>query len=244
MNSSMPNIWMSTLVSPDARNGSTAQRILAAVLLTLAFVGCGCTHHVYRGQETTITETTGLCFETLDGQYLTFDDAKATFILRGVGWSPDPGITVLGAVVSSTPDTISWSIGNTSYSAPGVRLKIDAKVRIDQNCALGPVSIGIKIPGAEPLLDATGAHLSVQRGLNAPDNLFPPTLAGNPQAINEDAAQLLKLLRAKPVTAISNVINVKVHETRLNCWLVQFGIGLAITLGVLALLAVAMANSD
>lgn len=246
MTPSMPQIQVPPRLPPVACHGSPARRTLAAVLLTLAFVCCGCSHHGYRGQETTISQKASILFETSDGKYISFDDAKATAILKGLKWLPSQGVTVLDSMVTATPGTIKWSYGSTYYSAQGVRLKLKAKIRIERDCPLGTSRISVDLPASEPLLYLSGAHLSTQRGQDTPDNFYLNSLMSSAQSVNFDAEKMMKLLRKPPATISTkaHVIDLNVHKTLANSLVAQFGLVAGAILGVIILLAVGAALSD
>jgi hypothetical protein len=209
----------------DNDRGHSSLKVLTCLLLAtfLMVMGACAGGDAYRGQDFEVDETIGFYFPLTVGKgYETlppeWDNQKlSSVLLNGAMWLPLKGTSIIPRTLTVEASSITWTEGDTDYSANGYRIHASCVLRIEQDAEPGPRLVLLYLP----------AVAEVGKALNTTPHevMLPGTLASQ-----QDFAEGVLYVRA-----------VTIHESMLSAHWSQIWKTFAVIVVVLVLLALGSA---
>jgi hypothetical protein len=156
--------FASILGSSDARvfhnRGGYKSKWVAFTPILLVLFGLllltGCAGQVAPGDTVEFKRSLDFYLSNGAGGYRIIKEADYPRLLAGAKWVVDDGLSLVADDISLSPAEVTWTAGNTQYTAQGAKLTVEVEVLVAEDAQPGWRGINLKLPGLPSRGAATG----------------------------------------------------------------------------------------
>lgn len=92
------------------------------------------------------------------GGYLVLQKQDYPKLLAGANWELGDGLSLVEDDLSLSPAEVTWTVGNTKYTAQGAKLTVEVEVVVAEDAQPGWRELRLKLPGLPGQGAATGSR--------------------------------------------------------------------------------------
>jgi len=161
------------------RRGGQKSKWLAIAPILLVLFGLllltGCAGQAAPGGTVKFKRSLDFYLSNGAGGYLIVKEADYQRLLAGAKWVLDDALSLVADDISLSPAEVTWTVGNTQYTAQGAKLTVEVEVLVAEDAQPGWRGIYLKLPGLPSRGAATGVSavfpeykqgIDINKGIN------------------------------------------------------------------------------
>ncbi len=133
------------------RRGGQGSKWMSIVPILLGLLGLllltGCAGQAAPGGTVEFKRSLDFYLDNGAGGYRIVKEADYPRLLAGANWVLDDGLSLVADDISMSPAEVTWTRGNTQFTAQGAKLTVEVEVLVAEDAQPGWRGIRLKLPG-------------------------------------------------------------------------------------------------